>query len=288
MSPMPAEHDFIDRSVYISVQIDTNRINSRQANPAMNRLEEWYRHDIIDLSMSEIAQDEAAFGVDSRRRRKAYGYIFSQTLASTPDERQKIKAIEAAIFPGGATSQSERNDVEIVFNASKYQAILVTADGNSKSQPRGILGSRAALALLGICVMTAEQAVAYIAEQIAARDRNIVEGCWCHNLEPPGWVGLDAPEYPVDFSAFCRDRAQDEPVAIACFRCYAQFGSTLRQLRNGSGSTCPGCGEDLRPSHADTTCRVCRGQGLLVVNGTLWVCTRGGSRKQPQGNPPVG
>ena len=39
------------------------------------------------------------------------------------------------------------NDIEIVFNAAKYEGILVTADGGSRRQLGGILGNRAALSM---------------------------------------------------------------------------------------------------------------------------------------------
>src|SRR5436305_8335915 len=99
--------------------------------------------------------------------------------------------IERTIFPDGAEVKSERNDVEIVFNAYKYGAILVTNDGHSKSQPRGILGSRDDLAKLGISVMTADEAAGYIARAIVARDQRIFEHCYRLRIRPPEWVGQD-------------------------------------------------------------------------------------------------
>lgn len=270
---MTKRHDFIDRSVYVSVQIDANRINSRQTIDAVNRLEQWHRDDIIELWMSAVAQLEATQGDDRARRKKAFGYMFSETLAETEQERARLSAIECAIFPKGARTASEQNDVEIVFNADKYQAILVTADGGSKRQPRGILGSRRELDALGVRVMTAEEAVQLIAQQIAARDRNILEGCYRLGITPPPWVGQDAPEYSVDFQEFVRDRTQDDPVIVKCFGCNGDLATTLRQLRAGQGSQCPSCAEDLRPRHQDETCSLCRGEGVLIVNGAVWVCT---------------
>ena len=272
ISVMTQEYDFLNRSVHISVQIDTNRINSRQKIAAMNRLEEWHRNEIIDLSMSEVAQVEALDGADRVRRNKAFGYIFSETLAETAQERARLRDIEYAIFPNGAKSANEQNDAEIVFNADKYQAIFVTADGGSKRQPRGILGSREELAQLGIRVMSADEAVIDIAREIAARDRNILEGCYRYGITPPLWVGLDAPEYPVDFAAFVRDRAQDVPVVVKCFSCNGELTTTLRGLRSGVRSVCPSCMVNLQPWHTDTSCSLCGGEGVLVVNGAIWIC----------------
>lgn len=272
ISAMKQEYDFLDRSVYISVQIDTNLINSRQKNAAVNRLEEWHRNEIIELSMSEVAQVEALEGAGRERRTKAFGYLFSETLADTPQERARFRDIEYAIFPNGAKSRSEQNDVEIVFNADKYQAILVTADGGSKRQPRGILGSRRELAQLGIRVMSADEAVMHIAREIAARDRNILEGCYRYGITPPSWVGQDASGYPADFAAFVRDRAQDDPVVVKCFSCNGELTTTLRGLRSGMRSVCPSCMVNLQPWHTDTSCSLCGGQGVLVVNGAIWIC----------------
>jgi hypothetical protein len=78
-----------------------------------------------------------------------------------------------------------------VFNADKYHAILVTEDGASRHQPRGILGSRSALEPLGISVLTSEEAVAYVRREIAARDLNIQEGCKRFNVPLPDWHGKD-------------------------------------------------------------------------------------------------
>ena len=47
------------------------------------------------------------------------------------------------MFPNGAKDDNELNDVRIVCEAKKYEAILVTGDGGSKAQPGGILGNRA-------------------------------------------------------------------------------------------------------------------------------------------------
>ena len=61
--------------------------------------------------------------------------------------------IGAVIFPHGIRSQRQKNDVEIVFNAHKYERILITWDGASKRQPGGILGNREKLRSLDIQVM---------------------------------------------------------------------------------------------------------------------------------------
>jgi hypothetical protein len=157
------------RFLYLAFQIDANRINSRQSLEAMNRLENWDAAGLIDVMISEAAQKEAASGSVSRME-KAYSYIFSMSEISTSQESSFFEKIERILWPDGAQNQNQRNDVDIVFNASKYGRILVTNDGASKTQPGGILGHRKELADLGIKVMTDEEAVEHVREAIRLRD----------------------------------------------------------------------------------------------------------------------
>lgn len=138
------------RLVYLSFMIDTNRINARQLDPHMNQIEEWRKNEVIDVLMAETAYEEARAGGDPRRARKVSDHIFSMTLAKTPGEEEALRAIELVLFPLGARTQNEKNDVDIVFNARKYQRKLITADGASKGQPGGMLGNRVALAALAV------------------------------------------------------------------------------------------------------------------------------------------
>lgn len=181
----------VERFIYRSFQIDTNRINSRGELQNMNRLERWHQDGVIHLDMSEVAHDEARAGGSARRTNKALGYIFTMTQASTLNEQEQIRTIERILFPHGAQTENERNDVEIVFNAQKYSRILVTNDGASKSQPGGILGKRSELARIGVTVMRDSDAVAYVENAIRRRDalaRQIAEHS---GVGLPKWVGLD-------------------------------------------------------------------------------------------------
>ena len=179
------------RELPLRFQLDTNRINSRQALDNMNLLEQWADKEIIELFMSEAAQDEARKGRDPVRSRKALGYIFSETLANTTEELHQMSQIEKILWPGGASTEGQRKDVEIVFNAGKYRATLVTNDGGSRSQPGGLLGNRKALAALGIRVVTDEEAVAMVREAIRNRDE-IARMVSSENGSPlPEWVGKD-------------------------------------------------------------------------------------------------
>lgn len=180
------------RHVGLRFQIDTNRINSRQALQNMNQLEAWAAHGVIVLDMSEPALEEASAGNDAKRRAKAVNHIFSMTYAGTPDDQAKIRRIEGILFPSGAANKNQQNDVEIVFNAGKYCYVLVTNEGGSKTQPGGILGNAENLKQeLDIDVTNDVNAVELVKRSIAKRD------ALCRQIsqekgEPlPEWVERD-------------------------------------------------------------------------------------------------
>lgn len=181
----------VDRFVYRSFQIDTNRVNSRGHLPYMNQLEQWHHNGVIHIDWSEVAQKEAIQSQDQQRIEKAWEYIFSETLANTQEEQEDLRKIEAILFPGGTKTQNQKNDVEIVFNAKKYPSILITADGASKSQPGGILGHKIELKAMGIEVMSDKEAVAYIQNLIQRRDKTAIELYEKFALPLPDWVGKD-------------------------------------------------------------------------------------------------
>jgi hypothetical protein len=157
----------------------------------MNQLEQWHRDGVIQLEMSEVAQKESRVGQDHKRVEKTYGYVYSETMASTREEQELLHKIETILFPKGVKNLNQRNDVEIVFNAEKYRAILVTADGASKSQPGGILGHKAELKELGIIVMSDEEAVGYIRDLIQTRDQQAIKDHERSGVPLPDWVGKD-------------------------------------------------------------------------------------------------
>jgi hypothetical protein len=156
----------------------------------MNTLEKWHKDKVISIKMAQSAQDEAAHG-NSVRAKKAHGYIFTETKCHTPKEKQIYKNIESVLFPNGASIQSERSDIEIVFNAWKYGCILVTNDGGSRRQPGGILGNRDKLLRLGIEVLTDEEVVAKIKQLIQDRDNRERENSNFMGQPLPEWVGRD-------------------------------------------------------------------------------------------------
>jgi hypothetical protein len=156
----------------------------------MNMLERWHTDKVIGIKMAEPAQDEAAHGSRDRAR-KAYGYIFTMTESQTPKEIELLRSIARILFPEGASTQNEKNDIEIVFNAWKYGCILVTNDGGSRRQPGGILGNREKLLELGIQVLTDEEAVVQIKQLIRERDSREREKSNITGQPLPEWVGRD-------------------------------------------------------------------------------------------------
>ena len=177
------------RRLRVVLHIDTNQINGRQKIPAMNQLEAWERADLILINMSGTARGEAKAGGDAPRNRKADQQIFTCT---DPDETtdRTYRKIEQALFPNGVQDENQRNDVRIVYDAAKYGARLVTADGASRSQPGGILGNRHKLTGL-VEILTPDEAVATVRRQIQERDdfnRRVAQ----ETGQPlPDWTGKD-------------------------------------------------------------------------------------------------
>ena len=172
------------RELFLNFQIDTNRINSRSTLENMNKLERWKDKGLIRLNMSKIVHDEVRVGGDQRRARKAFSNIYTFTMANTSEEQSQLKAIEAILFPSGARTQNERNDAEIALNARKYQAILVTADGD-------LLTHRDELFQSGIKVMTDREAVALVEKRITERDKRAMTMSQMSGVPCPDWVGND-------------------------------------------------------------------------------------------------
>ncbi len=81
-----------------------------------------------------------------------------------------VRNFETILFPGGANTANQRNDVDIVFNSVKYCVKLITNDGGSKRQSRGILGNRPALFKIGATVLTPDEAQTEVVEAIKKRD----------------------------------------------------------------------------------------------------------------------
>ena len=139
--------------------LDANAVNARQRDPDLNELERLASIGIVELEFSEVAYGEATKG-NGIREAKAELLTWAG-LSHQPDLEESWRTMIAnATFPDGAIFACQRNDVEILLTAKLAGAILVTTDGSSKAQPRGILGSKRELNALGIQVVTPAEAVA--------------------------------------------------------------------------------------------------------------------------------
>ncbi len=152
--------------------LDANRVNARQDDPAMNKLEQWKADGVIRLLMSDTAYHEAGRN-GAARLQKTRDYIWIKYNDADDADVELRRRIEQVLFPQGAQNQNQRNDVDILFKAERLQHILITRDGGSKRQPGGMLGNASELAKLGVVVLTAESAVAQITRLIFERDAEV-------------------------------------------------------------------------------------------------------------------
>jgi hypothetical protein len=180
-----------ERSLPLEFYTDTNRINARQGLPNMNQLEKWHANHVISIQMAEEAHDEAIRRNSPQRARKARSYIYSIVSPDMQDQyRHILKEIEYILFLDGAQTPSQVNDVKIVFNAAYYMAILVTNDGDSSTQPNGILGNRDKLAKY-VQVMRDSEAVELVRKRITQRDERARKVASTTGQPLPEWVGTD-------------------------------------------------------------------------------------------------
>jgi hypothetical protein len=178
------------RLLYIPVlHIDTNLINARQNLPAVNHLENWFEDEVILINISGIARGEALAGNNVQRTKKTNQQIYTATPPMDPSDPIYLK-VESALFPEGARNNNQRNDVKVVCDAAKYEAILVTADGGSKTQPGGILGNRDKLRDI-VQILSPDEAVAFVREEIAKRDEFNAQVALEFGGELPSWTGAD-------------------------------------------------------------------------------------------------
>lgn len=142
----------------ILFHLDTNSVNARQANAELNELENLAALGCIDIDFSETAYGEASHG-NGKRAHKAEEFTWSGLSGQAEFEEYRRNEIASIVFPYGCLADRQKKDVEVILTASMCDAILITTDGASKSQPRGILGSKADLAAIGIRVMTPSEAL---------------------------------------------------------------------------------------------------------------------------------
>ena len=177
------------RLLPVMFHIDTNLINARQKLEAVNQLEKWFDDGVVLINMSGTAHVEATAGGNLVRRRKANRQIFTVTPAADPSS-DDYRRMESALFPEGARTESERNDVRIVCDAAHYAATLVTGDGGSKSQPGGILGNRHKVASF-VRIVSPIEAVTIVREKIRERDEFNARVSREFGSELPFWTGQD-------------------------------------------------------------------------------------------------
>ncbi len=75
----------------------------------------------LSIIQSPPAQNESGKG-SAARFEKAYGYTTAWTPEGTLQESQAqrdLKKIESILFPNGAKSQKDKNDVQILFEAKR-------------------------------------------------------------------------------------------------------------------------------------------------------------------------
>lgn len=170
--------------------IDTNLINARGKLESMNQIERWAKEELILVNMSGVSFKEAQAGGDLARTKKALSQIFTLTDQDIDPNNPLYRKIEAVLFPEGAKTDNERNDVKIVYEAAHYAAILVTRDGDSKTQPGGILGNRASLKDV-VKILSDSEAVVFIRTKIAERDDFNRRVNREFGVDLPEWTGKD-------------------------------------------------------------------------------------------------
>jgi hypothetical protein len=155
-----------ERFVGVDLMLDANAINARRADPDLNQINDWKERGVVTVMMSKDSNAEARAGNDPRRSAKALDYPYSY-IGDTLEAEEALKQDIAAILFPTARTTNEQNDINIIFDAAKQHAILVTNDGGSKRQPGGIIGNRDRLARLGITVMRPHEVVELVREKIA-------------------------------------------------------------------------------------------------------------------------
>lgn len=183
--------EMMRRMLYTPVfHIDTNLINARGKLSAMNQIEKWAEEELILVNMSGASFKEAQAGGNGARTKKALSHIFTLTDETINPNDPLYRKIEAALFPEGAKTNNERNDVKIIYEAAYYAAILVTRDGGSRTQPGGILGNRDKLKDI-VKILSDFEAVAFIREKISERDEFNQRVSLEFGVDLPEWTGKD-------------------------------------------------------------------------------------------------
>ena len=152
---------------------DTNRVNSRGKLPAMNALKKWAAAGDIKLVYTEEIQAELERWQNPKIRKasRELSVLFAQSCSEIEekDQREKISNI---LFPEGLRFASDRVDVDTIRIAQLWGAIVITDDGDSKTQPGGILGAASRLHReIDVQVMRDFEAEKLVARLIRERDQ---------------------------------------------------------------------------------------------------------------------
>jgi hypothetical protein len=130
---------------------------------------------------------------DPRFFDKATNYPAISGGSLCEDDNEKLrKKFSGIVFPDGVRTENERVDVEAIFVAKIWCAVLITNDGASKRQPRGILGSKEQLHReVGVQVMRPEDAVEIVKNRIASRDKMEMADAVRERRSVASWHGKD-------------------------------------------------------------------------------------------------
>ncbi|MCX6359788.1 MAG: hypothetical protein NT029_08285 [Armatimonadetes bacterium] len=191
---------------------DANCVNARGKDANLSRLEQWARDGVITLQWCATSADEACAGAgeaaESRRmkvmdtRKPLDGGRTLQTVATqlqwitdepSQGENVILSKVQNVLVHNRALTIQDKTDIDIIFEAWKYKLILITNDGDSNRQPRGILGSAADLRReLGVRVMRPADAVGHTRSAINNRDEYARSWADETGNALPEWVGRDA------------------------------------------------------------------------------------------------
>ena len=125
--------------------VDTNLLNAKQGIHEMNILEKLHDEEKLTLIWSSTAQFEALNNNSNNLKQKANTHIY--TINEECEEFPKsISIFQKQIFEimeiNSNSKDNDINDALIICEAEKYSAILITKDGGSNSQKKGILGRK--------------------------------------------------------------------------------------------------------------------------------------------------
>jgi len=142
--------------------LDANCCNARQQVPELNELEELRDARRIVLVYAESSREEAMHGNSPRDKKVDQ---FSWLEINENGHNQEVWAsIEVILFPDGAKDKNQLCDVRAVYHAERLCWPLITMDGASKSQPKGILGNATGLLEIGVEVISPAEALRRIKE----------------------------------------------------------------------------------------------------------------------------